>query len=352
MSFADPEQVIEITEGLFERALGAVGIEVKPPFRRFTYQQAMDRYGVDRPDLRYGAEITDLTELASGSGHPLLDRVIGAGGSVRGIAAPGCAGFSRKRLDDLQAAAVAAGAGGLLWAAFRDGEVRSPLLKTLGADRLRTLLEAAGGAPADLLLMVAGEAKTACQALGALRRSLAASEGWTSPGAFAMAWVTEFPLFDYSEAEGRLTSVHHPFTSPHPEDVDRLANDPLSVRSLAYDVIANGHELGGGSIRIHNRAMQQRIFDALAIPPAEAAERFGFFLEALEYGTPPHGGIALGFDRIAMLASGSTSLRDVIAFPKTTSATDLMTGSPAGVDPSQLNEVGMLLAAKPLPDES
>ena len=346
MSFADPDQVIEITEGLFERALGAVGIEVKPPFPRFTYEQAMDRYGLDRPDLRYGAEITDLTGMLRGSGHPLLDRVLGAGGSVRGIAAPACAGFSRKRLDGLQSAAVDAGAGGLLWAAFRDGEVRSPLLKILGPDCLRGLLEAAGGGPSDLLLMVAGEAKVASRALGALRRQLAASEGWTSPGQFAMAWVTEFPLFDYSEAERRLTSVHHPFTSPHPEDVDRLASDPASVRSLAYDVIANGYELGGGSIRIHNRSMQQRVFEALEIPPAEAAERFGFFLEALEYGTPPHGGIALGFDRIAMLASGSSSLREVIAFPKTTSAADLMTGSPAGVDPSQLDEVGVRLARK------
>ena len=346
MSFADPEQVIEITEGLFRRALGAVGIEVKPPFPRFTYREAMDRFGIDRPDLRYGAEIRDLTGLARGTGHPLLDRVVEGGGSLRGIAAPGCAGFSRKRLDGLQAAAVEAGAGGLLWAAFRDGEVRSPLLKTLGAGRLTGLLEAAGGGSGDLLLMVAGEARTACQALGALRRQLAASEGWTAPGQFAMAWVTEFPLFDHSEAEGRLTSVHHPFTSPHPEDLDRLGSDPLSVRSLAYDVIANGHELGGGSIRIHNRALQQRVFEALRIPPEEAAERFGFFLEALEYGTPPHGGIALGFDRIAMLASGSPSLRDVIAFPKTTSATDLMTGSPAGVASSQLDEVGVGLTGK------
>ena len=241
----------------------------------------------------------------------------------------------------MQAAAVAAGAAGLLWAAFRDGAVRSPLLKTLGADRLTRLLEAAGGGPGDLLLMVAGEADAASAALGTLRRQLAASEGWTSPQQFAMAWVTEFPLFEHSEAEGRLTSVHHPFTSPHPEDVERLGSDPLSIRSLAYDVIANGHELGGGSIRIHQRELQQRVFDALQIPPEEAAERFGFFLEALEYGTPPHGGIALGFDRIAMLASGSASLREVIAFPKTTSATDLMTGSPAGVAASQLEEVGI-----------
>ena len=347
MSFADPDQVIEITEGLFRRALGAVGIEVSPPFPRFTYREAMDRFGIDRPDLRYGAEIRDLTELARGAGHPLLDRVLEGGGSLRGIAAPGAAGFSRKRLDALGAAAVEAGAGGLLWAAFLEGDVRSPLLKTLGADRLTRLLEAAGGSPGDLLLMVAGEPRTACQALGTLRRQLAASEGWTSSGQFAMAWVTEFPLFDHSETEGRLTSVHHPFTSPHPEDLDRLGTDPLSVRSLAYDVIANGHELGGGSIRIHQRALQQRVFEALEIPPDEAAERFGFFLEALEYGTPPHGGIALGFDRIAMLASGSPSLRDVIAFPKTTSATDLMTGSPAGVAPSQLQEVGVGLTAKP-----
>ena len=312
----------------------------------------MDRFGVDRPDLRYGAEIHDLGALARGAGHPVLDRVLAAGDSVRGIAAPGCAGFSRKRLDVLHAAAVEAGARGLLWAAFRDGDIRSPLLKTVGPDRLRRLLEAAGGGPSDLLLMVAGSARAACRALGALRRLLAADEGWIRPGAFRMAWVTDFPLFETSEQEGRLTSVHHPFTSPHPEDLDRLAADPLSVRSLAYDVIANGYELGGGSIRIHDRALQQRIFEALDIPPAEAAERFGFFLEALEYGTPPHGGIALGFDRIAMLASGSSSLREVIAFPKTTSATDLMTGSPAGVRTSQLREVGVTLApAAPAADD-
>ena len=344
MSFADRDLVIEITEGLFERALGAVGIEVRPPFPRFTYEEAMARFGVDRPDLRYGAEIRDLGALGRGAGHPVLDRAFEAGGSLRGLAAPGCAGFSRKRLDELQAAAIEAGAGGLLWAAFRDGEIRSPLLKTLGSGRLRALLEAAGGGSSDLLLMVAGDSRTACRALGTLRRRLALTEGWIADGAFRMAWVTDFPLFEASKAEGRLTSVHHPFTSPLPEDRDRLAADPLRVRSLAYDVIANGYELGGGSIRIHDRATQQQVFDALRIPPVEAAERFGFFLEALEYGTPPHGGIALGFDRIAMLASGSSSLREVIAFPKTTSAADLMTGSPGGVEPSQLAEVGMALA--------
>lgn len=346
MSFADPDQVIGVTEGLFRRALGAVGIEVRPPFPRFTYEDAMVRFGVDRPDLRYGAEIHDLTEIGRGLRHPVIEGALDGGGSLRGLAAPGCAGFSRRRLDGLQAAAIEAGAGGLLWAAFRDGGIRSPLVKTVGEDRLRRLLEAAGGGPNDLLLMVAGESKTACRALGVLRRQLAAREGWIAADAIRMCWVTDFPLFEISEQEGRLTSVHHPFTSPHPEDRDRLPTDPLGVRSLAYDVIANGYELGGGSIRIHDRGLQQRVFEALDIPPAEAAERFGFFLEALEYGTPPHGGIALGFDRIAMLASGSTSLREVIAFPKTTSATDLMTGSPAAVRPSQLREAGVTLAAE------
>ncbi len=339
MSFADQEQVLEMTEGLFVRALGAVGIEVAAPFRRFTHAEAMARYGVDRPDLRYGAEIHDLTDLAGG--HPILDSILESGGRVHGIAAPGGGGFSRKKLDDLEKAARDEGAPGLFRAGFTNGAIRSPLLKALGPDRLTALLEAAGGGPGDLLLMVGGESRLACAVLGALRRRLARSEGWIPEGAFRMAWVTDFPLFEVSESEGRLTSVHHPFTSPRPEDLDRLESDPLSVRSVAYDVVANGYELGGGSIRIHDPRVQRRVFDALSIPREEAAERFGFFLEALEYGTPPHGGIALGFDRIAMLASGSRSLREVIAFPKTTSAADLMTGSPAAVNPAQLAELGI-----------
>ena len=343
MSFADPDQVIEVTEGLFERALGAVGLPVSPPFPRFSYEEALDRFGVDRPDLRYGAEIRDLTTEAAGSGHPLLDRVLAEGGIVRGLAAAGCGGYSRKMLDGLTEVARAAGAGGLLWAAFPEGAVRSPLLKTVGEARLRSWLEAAGGGPGDLLLLAAGPKDLVRPALGAVRREVARREECDAGDAFRLAWVTDFPLFNYSEQEGRLTSVHHPFTSPHPDDLERLATDPASVRSLAYDIVANGHELGGGSIRIHDRAMQQRIFEVLEIPADEAAERFGFFLEALTYGTPPHGGIALGFDRIAMLAAGATSLREVIAFPKTTSAADLMTGSPAGVAPEQLKEVGVSL---------
>ncbi len=350
MSFPDREQVMGITEGLFVRSLAAVGIEVHAPFPRITHAEAMARYGVDRPDLRYGAEIRDLTALVGG--HPLLDSIVDSGGRVHGLAAPGCGGLSRKRLDALEQAARAEGAPGLFRAGFVDGAIRSPLLKALGADRLTVLLEAAGGGRGDLLLMVGGDSTGACTVLGALRRKLAASEGWIPDGAFRMAWVTDFPLFTFSEQEGRLTSVHHPFTSPHPDDLDKLESDPLKVRSVAYDVIANGYELGGGSIRIHDPRVQQRIFDVLSIPREEAAERFGFFLEALQYGTPPHGGIALGFDRTAMLASGSSSLREVIAFPKTTSAADLMTGSPAAVDPAQLAELGITVPAAPNPRDS
>ena len=343
MSFADPEQIIDVTEGLFARALGAVGIEVAPPFPRFTWREAMDRYGVDRPDLRYGAEIHDLSAEAAGAGHPIIDRALADGGALRAIAAPGCAAASRRRLDSFAETARAEGAPGIFWAAFGDSGIRSPLLRTVGADRLARLLEAAGGGPGSLLLLAAGERATASRALGALRRRIAREEGWDRGDAFRMAWVTDFPLFEFSETEGRFTSVHHPFTSPAPADLDRLETDPGSVRSLAYDIIANGHELGGGSIRIHDPALQRRIFDVLQIPPEEAAERFGFFLEALGYGAPPHGGIALGFDRIAMLAAGASSLRDVIAFPKTTSAADLMTGSPSGVEERQLEEAGIAL---------
>ena len=343
MSFADPDQVIEVTEGLFARALAAAEVAVSPPFPRFTYAEAMARFGVDRPDLRYGAEIRDLSAEAAGSGHPLLDRALGEGGTVRGLAAAGCGGYSRKRLDALAETARANGAGGLLWAAFPPGGLRSPLLKTVGEERLRRWLEAGGGGPGDLLLLAAGAPDAVLPALGAVRRELARNEGWDRGGEFRMCWVTDFPLFAYSEQEGRLTSVHHPFTRPHPDDAALLESDPASARSLAYDIVANGHELGGGSIRIHDGAMQRRIFDALEIPREEAEERFGFFLEALAYGTPPHGGIALGFDRIAMLASGASSLREVIAFPKTTSASDLMTGSPGGVSETQLTEVGITL---------
>ena len=345
MSFVEPDDVMGLVEGLFVEMLGAVGIDVEAPFPRMGYGEAIDRYGTDKPDLRFGCEIADLSDVVKGSSYGVFERVLEEGGAVRAIAAPGCARYSRKDIDTIEAFAKGQGAPGLGWARFAEDGIKSPLLKHVGEDRLKAALSKTGGTAGDLLLMVAGVPLEASTVLGALRLELSRREGWLPGGGhqgeWRFLWVTKFPLFDYSKTEDRWTSMHHPFTSPHPEDLDRLESDPGSVRSLAYDVVANGSEVGGGSIRIHRQDVQERVFKALQLSEDEARDKFGFFLEALQYGTPPHGGIALGFDRIAMLAVGGTSLRDVIAFPKTTSAFDLMTGSPSPVTREQLDELGI-----------
>jgi aspartyl-tRNA synthetase len=347
MSFIDREDVFALVEGMFVEMLGAVSIEVKAPFRRMTYDEAMSRYGSDKPDLRFGLEIADLSDLVRGSGYGIFEKTLEAGGRVRAIAVPGLAGSSRKEIDDLEAQAKALGAAGLGWAQFREGELKSPLARHLGDDRLKKAFELASGGPGSLLLIVAGEALLASTVLGTLRLSIARKEGLIPEGRdFALAWVTDFPYFEYSETEKRWGAMHHPFTSPFEEDLGRLETDQGSVRSLANDVVANGFELGGGSIRIHRNDVQAKVFRALGLTDEEAREKFGFFLEALQYGAPPHGGIALGVDRIAMLAAGGQSLRDVIAFPKTTSAYDLMTGSPSAVSNAQLEELGIRIAGE------
>jgi aspartyl-tRNA synthetase len=347
MSFVDREDVFALVEGMFVEMLGSVDIDVQAPFRRMTYDDAMSRYGSDKPDLRFGLEIADLSDLVRGSGYGIFERTLEAGGVVRAIAVPGLAPSSRKEVDDLEAQARALGAAGLGWAQFREGEIKSPLARHLGEDRLRKAFELASGGPGFLLLIVAGERTLVSTVLGALRLSSARKEGLIPEGrGFALAWVTDFPYFEYSETEGRWSAMHHPFTSPYPEDLDRLETDQGSVRALAYDLVANGFELGGGSIRIHRSDVQAKVFRALGMSDEEAREKFGFFLEALQYGAPPHGGIAFGVDRIAMLASGGQSLRDVIAFPKTTSAYDLMTGSPSAVSDAQLEDLGIRIAEK------
>jgi aspartyl-tRNA synthetase len=344
MSFVDREDVFALVEGLLVEMLAATGIEVEAPFRRMSYEEAMSRYGTDKPDLRFGCEIADLSELVRGSGYGVFERVLEEEGVVRGLVVPGLARYSRKETDDLEAQARGLGAAGLGWARWTDTELKSPLARHLGEDRLKLLFERAGGGPGDLLLVVAGTGRLSSTVLGALRLGVGKKEGLVPEGReLALAWVTDFPYFAYSEAEGRWEAMHHPFTSPFEEDLDRLDGEQGSVRSLAYDVVANGYELGGGSIRIHRYDVQQRVFRALGLSDAEAQEKFGFFLEALQYGAPPHGGIALGVDRIAMLAAGGTSLRDVIAFPKTTSAFDLMTGSPSPVSKAQLAELGIAI---------
>jgi aspartyl-tRNA synthetase len=347
MSFVDREDVFALVEGMFVEMLGSVGIEVRAPFRRMTYDEAMARYGSDKPDLRFGLEIADLSELVRGSGYGIFEKTLSAGGVVRAIAVPGLASASRKEVDDLEAQAKALGAAGLGWAQFREGELKSPLARHLGEDRLKKACELASGGPGSLLLIVAGEKALVSAVLGALRLSIAKNQGLIPEGRdFALSWVTDFPYFEYSETEGRWSAMHHPFTSPYEEDLPRLESDQGSVRALAYDLVANGFELGGGSIRIHRNDVQAKVFRALGMSDEEAREKFGFFLEALQYGAPPHGGIAFGVDRIAMLASGGQSLRDVIAFPKTTSAFDLMTGSPSAVSAAQLEELGIRIAEK------
>ncbi|MGH9336159.1 MAG: amino acid--tRNA ligase-related protein, partial [Vicinamibacteria bacterium] len=262
--------------------------------------------------------------------------------AVRAIAAPGLASCSRKEIDDLEAQAKSLGAAGLGWAQFREGEVKSPLARHVGEDRLKKAFELAGGGPGDLLLVVAADPVVASTVLGALRVAIAKKERLVPEGRdFALAWVTDFPYFEYSETEKRWEAMHHPFTSPFEEDLGKLEKQQGAVRSLAYDLVANGFELGGGSIRIHQLDVQSKVFRAMGLTDEEAREKFGFFLEALQYGAPPHGGIAFGVDRIAMLAAGGQSLRDVIAFPKTTSAYDLMTGSPSSVSDAQLKELSI-----------
>ena len=341
MSFVEPDDVYGLVEGLFAAMLKAIGDELETPFARLSYRETIDRYGSDKPDLRFGCEIADVSDVMQGSGYGIFASVLEAGGVVRAVAAEGLAKYSRKDLDNLEAAAKELGAKGLGWARWTDTELKSPLARHVGEDRLRRAFEAAGGGVGDLLLVVAGERQLVADVLGGLRVQLAKREGWIRKGEWKFVWVTEFPLFEYHEGDGRWYSMHHPFTSPHPDDIDRLESDPGKVRALAYDCVANGYELGGGSIRIHNSKTQEQVFRALGLSDEEAREKFGFFLEALQYGTPPHGGIALGFDRIAMLAAGGTSLRDVIAFPKTTSAFDLMTGSPSKVAQEQLDELGI-----------
>lgn len=345
MSFIEASDIYSLVEGLFVHMFRAaeVDADISTPFPKLKYDEAIDRYGSDKPDLRFGCEISDLSDIVRGSGYGIFESILEGGGVVRAIVAKGCAGYSRKDLDNLEVSARALGAKGLGWARWTDSELKSPLARHLGDDRLKQAFETAGGVVGDLLLIIAGERSHASSVLGGLRLELAKREGWIREGDFKFVWVTEFPLLEYSESDERWYSMHHPFTSPYPEDMDLIETDPGSVRALAYDVVANGYELGGGSIRIHNSGVQARIFRALGLSDEESKEKFGFFLEALQYGTPPHGGIALGFDRIAMLAVGGTSLRDVIAFPKTTSALDMMTGSPSDVTPDQLDELGIAL---------
>jgi aspartyl-tRNA synthetase len=337
MAFARPELVYGVLEPLMPHIFKEIGREVKLPFRRMAYAEAIAKYGSDKPDLRCGLEIVDLSESFRDAEFRVFKQIVAEGGVVRGFAVPGGNRYTRSQLDVLVDQAKHMGFTGLIW--VRPGEPPLSSVKSLGEATLRPALERAKASSDDLLLMAAGPADATSKLLGQLRLAIAKKENLLSPEAFEFLWVTDFPLLEYHAEDGRWYSMHHPFTAPRDEDVDRLENDPGSVRAKAYDLVLNGSEIGGGSVRIHDARLQARIFQRLGITDEEAKLRFGFFLEALEYGTPPHGGIALGLDRIVAILAGEASIREVIAFPKTANAVDLMAGAPSGVDPKQLREL-------------
>jgi len=341
MSFATEDDVFGVVEAVLAAAFGAAGIDASVPFPRLTYAEAMERYGTDRPDLRYEMRLVDLGGCAAGSGFAPFEKALAEGGAVRGLRVPGGAALSRKKLDEWTELARSHGASGLVWARRSGGETTSPAKKALGDAGLERMLAAAEIADGDLLLAVADRVPLVSAALAALRGAAARETGAVDLSRHAFCWVTDFPLFGRDEKTGAWFPMNHPFTSPREEDLPLLDSDPGRVRARAYDVVMDGEELASGSIRIHRADVQEKVFRALDISEAEGRERFGFLLDALKFGAPPHGGIALGLDRICMIAAGASSLRDVIAFPKTTSGSDLMTGSPSAVAPGQLDELGI-----------
>jgi aspartyl-tRNA synthetase len=314
-----------------------IGREVTLPIRRMPYAEAIATYGSDKPDLRPGMEIHDLSEAFRDSEFGVFKQIVADGGVVRGFAIRGGNKYSRSQLALIVDQAKQMGFTGLIW--VRPGEPPLSSVKALSEATLRPALERVGAASDDLLLMSAGKPDETSKLLGQLRLAIAKKEGLLNPTAFEFLWVTDFPLLEYHAEDGRWYSMHHPFTAPHDEDIGKLEGDPGAVRAKAYDLVLNGSEIGGGSVRIHSAALQSRIFQRLGITDEEAKVRFGFFLEALEYGTPPHGGIALGLDRMVAILAGESSIREVIAFPKTANAVDLMAGAPSPVDAKQLREL-------------
>jgi len=340
MSFARPETIFGIIEPLMREIFAVIGVNITTPFPRMSYADAIAKYGSDKPDLRCGMPIQDLGETFRDTPFRVFKEIVASGGTVRGFVIPNAGGYSRSEVDGIVDQAKAMGAAGLIWGRqAEDGTVTSSIMKALGEEGVKGMLAATRARPGELLLVAAGEPDATSKLLGQLRLNLANAKGMLNPDEYAFTWVVDFPLLEWDPDERRYVSMHHPFTSPHDEDLGRVETHPGQVRAKAYDLVLNGSEIGGGSIRIHDAALQAKIFSLLNISTEEAKLRFGFFLEALEYGTPPHGGIALGLDRICAILSAENSIREVIAFPKTASAVDLMSDAPSPVDAKQLREL-------------
>lgn len=343
MSFVDVDDVIAVNEKLIAKVFkDAIGVDVPLPIPRMTWQEAMDRFGSDKPDTRFGMELKDVSEIVRDCGFGVFTGALENGGSVRGINAEGQGHMPRKKIDALVEFAKGFGAKGLAYLSVNeDGTYKSSFAKFMTEEQLKTLVDAMGGKPGDLLLFAADKNKVVWDVLGNLRLELARNLGLLDKNQFNFLWVTEFPLLEWSEEQNRFVAMHHPFTMPMDEDLDKIDTDPGAVRAKAYDIVLNGTELGGGSVRIHQADIQEKMFEVLGFTKEQAQERFGFLLDAFKYGVPPHAGLAYGFDRLMMLMTGADSIREVIAFPKVKDASDLMTNAPDVVDPVQLEELGI-----------
>jgi aspartyl-tRNA synthetase len=343
MSFITEEDIIGLMEPLMVRLLSELrGVVVETPFPRMTYTDMMRRYGSDKPDLRYGMELADLGAVFAGTSFNAFASVVPSGGQIQAIAAPGGGQLSRKELDELVTQTKGRGAAGLVWMVVEDDGVRSPVEKHLSPEEIAGVIEATGASPGDLVLIVADRPDRVAVALDGLRRTLAVRLDLLAENGWAFCWMMEPPLFEWSEDEEKWVSVHHLFTAPAGDDLE-----PATARARAYDLILNGYELGGGSIRIHQRELQRKVFEILGLSDEQIQEQFGHMLEALRFGTPPHGGVAFGWDRLVMLLAGQDAITEVIAFPKTQSGADPLTGAPARVSDEQLRDLGLRLAEPP-----